>query len=364
MLKRTLLQAAMLAVVSTSAMAAPVEVVGTLPVVVANHHDHQRQARALDAMRSAPPKIVSLMKVKLSSEGQAVLKQRVAKAMQKSVALTAATKTSSLPAEHQVGMNNIPVLDQGMHGSCVTFANSAALDAVMSKGDYVSQLCSLELGKTLEQQDYNHPSGWDGSWGPIVLKQYFDYGVVSMEHQHQYGCGGMTDYPVSSYDTGSAMSENDYNNMSENISNNYEWVPIVSVEGAMAKSGIDADEVLAKVKTALSNDNRVTFGVLLDVYYGSNGAVGTHNTYHDTWMLTPVIQDDADMGYINAGHEMVITGYDDDATVTAPDGTVNKGLFTLRNSWGAGAGDHGDYYMSYDHFKALAMEAQIVKAQG
>jgi len=361
MLKRTLLQAAMLAVVSTSAMAAPVEVVGTLPVVVANHHDHQRQARALDSMRSAPPKIVSLMKVKLSDEGKATLKARVAKAMQKSTALAATD--SSLPAEHQVGMNNIPVLDQGMHGSCVTFANSGALDAVMAKGDYVSQLCSLALGKTLEEEDYNHPSGWDGSWGPIVLKQYFDYGVVSLANQREHSCGGMTEYPVSSYGTGSAMSKDDYSNLSENISNGYEWVPIVSVEGAKAKSGVDADEDLAKVKEALANDTRVTFGVLLDVYYGSNGAVGTHNSYHDTWMLTPDIQEDADNGYINAGHEMIITGYDDNATVTASDGTVNKGLFTLRNSWGTGAGDHGDYYMSYDHFKALAMEAQIVKAK-
>src|SRR5437879_1335677 len=64
-------------------------------------------------------------------------------------------KTSSdfnLPPAINLGMNGVPVLDQGKHGSCVTFATTAAIDAVLGKGDYVSQLCSLELGSTLEAQ--------------------------------------------------------------------------------------------------------------------------------------------------------------------------------------------------------------------
>lgn len=81
-------------------------------------------------------------------------------------------------------------------------------------------------------------------------------------------------------------------------------------------------------------------------------------------MLLPEIEQDADQGLINAGHEMIITGYDDDAIVTGPYGTVNKGLLTLRNSWGSYAGDHGNYYMSYDHFKTLALEAQAIKEKG
>ena len=70
-----------------------------------------------------------------------------------------------LSSSIDLGMNNVPVLDQGSHGTCVTFATTAAVDAVLGKGDYVSQLCNLELGATLEQFGY-YPSGWDGSFGP------------------------------------------------------------------------------------------------------------------------------------------------------------------------------------------------------
>lgn len=93
---------------------------------------------------------------------------------------------------------------------------------------------------------------------------------------------------------------------------------------------------------------------------GGVGALGSYHAHHDTWVLTPEIEDDVNSGEIYAGHEMILIGYDDDATVTADDGTVNKGLLHLRNSWSEGAGDHGDYYMSYAHFKALTMEVQTI----
>ena len=49
-----------------------------------------------------------------------------------------------------IGMNNVPVLDQGRHGSCATFAATGALDAALTKPSgelgYISQLCNLDLG--------------------------------------------------------------------------------------------------------------------------------------------------------------------------------------------------------------------------
>lgn len=363
-MKKSLLHVALFAAAATPAMASGVKVVGTLPVVVDQAH---RQARAIDSMRVQPPKVVSLMKVELSKDAKQVLSERIHTALNSKKSLNA-TFHQSLPSDVQLDMNHVPVLDQGMHGSCVTFANSGAIDALLGKGDYVSQLCSLALGKYLEEQDYNHPSGWDGSWGPIVLEQFFNYGVVSLDNQREHSCGGMSEYPVSSYSTGSAMSANDYQGMSESISQ-LNWTPIVSSEEALSKNkSITPDEVLEQVKTSLATGSRVTFGVLLDVYYGSNGAVGTHNKYHDTWMLNDEIKQDADDGYINAGHEMIITGYDDNAEYQEERGDqkvgeVKKGLLTLRNSWGEGAGDNGNYYMSYEHFKALALEAQSLNAK-
>ena len=92
-------------------------------------------------------------------------------------------------------MNGVPVLNQGRHGSCVTFAVTAAMDAVIGHGDYISQLCSLELGKSLEYNGYL-PSGWDGSLGPIVLNQFSRFGVVSKNDQASKSCADVKEYPL------------------------------------------------------------------------------------------------------------------------------------------------------------------------
>jgi C1A family cysteine protease len=42
-----------------------------------------------------------------------------------------------LPSSVNLGMNNVPVLDQGRHGTCATFATTAAVDAALGQGDYV-----------------------------------------------------------------------------------------------------------------------------------------------------------------------------------------------------------------------------------
>lgn len=61
---------------------------------------------------------------------------------------------------------------------------------------------------------------------------------------------------------------------------------------------------------------------------------------------------------------MVIDGYDDNACATyqTKDGTQKQqcGLLRLRNSLGSQAGDAGDYYMTYDYFKAMIIEAFVI----
>ncbi len=52
---------------------------------------------------------------------------------------------------------------------------------------------------------------------------------------------------------------------------------------------------------------------------------------------------------------MVITGYDDEVTI---DG--QQGVFILRNSWGPNAGDHGDFYMTYDYFQMLILGVTVI----
>lgn len=197
----------------------------------------------------------------------------------------------------------------------------------------------------------------------MVLDQFFKYGVVSIDSQKEYGCGGMKDYPVWSTKTGKAMKPEKYTDLSESIDDKYEWVSLLDLNYSF-NDDYDGDEVIHRVKKELNNNHRVTFGVLLDVNYGSNGAVGSYKSGYDTWMLTPEIEEDVINDSIDAGHEMIIVGYDDNAIVRSYNGVENKGLFILRNSWGTFAGDHGNYYMTYDHFKLLTLEAQTIKVKG
>ena len=76
-----------------------------------------------------------------------------------------------------LGMETVPVLNQGIHGSCVTFSITAAIDAIVKKGDYVSQLCSLQLGRHLQNYGYIS-SGWEGGLGAVVLSQFETFGFI------------------------------------------------------------------------------------------------------------------------------------------------------------------------------------------
>ena len=122
------------------------------------------------------------------------------------------------------------------------------------------------------------------------------------------------------------------------------------------------DNTLNQVKKALNNGHRVNFGVLLPREdLGVAGAVGWHHYFKDSWVISWDIKRYVTRKkLISAGHEMIITGYDDDAIAMDNYGIRHYGLLTLRNSWGSGAGDFGDFYMSYDYFKAFAIEAHEI----
>lgn len=342
-----------LSLIASAVLAKNVEIVGNIPVTV---KPSPSISQLQSNQRHELPKVVLLQKVKLSKEAvknMGAVAQKLQHEKNSSKALNGETV--------ELGMGNVPVLDQGMHGSCVTFANTGAVDAVYQQGDYVSQLCSLALGKTLEKEDPDFPNGWDGSWGPLVLGELMEYGVVSKDKQRLNGCGGLKEYPKDDGNkTGSAMSVAEYTDMAESIKESISWNPILDTIDAFSQDSHDPDQVLDDVKQALRDGHRVTFGVLLDVYQGMNGATGMHNGLFDTWMLNDAIIKDAEEGKIDAGHEMIITGFDDSATAFSFDGNFVQGLLTLRNSWGTWAGDKGNYYMSYDHFKLLTMEAQAI----
>lgn len=340
---------------------ADIQIKGNFKQVIEPTPAHHNQSHA-PIQNIKKPKSVTLLKVELSDHAKETLAERFKKIQLKPNRLLTAPQTTELPSQVQLGMNHVPVLEQGEHGSCAMFANSAAVDAALNKGDYISQLCQLQLGKYLEQFGYN-PSGWDGSIGPIVLNQMQSFGIVSKATQQSMGCGGLTAYPTRDAlpETGMGLAE--YHQLSEPLpEEQFAWSPILDIYQVFL-DGADADKTLLSVKRALNAHDRLTIGLLLfGPQYGTAGAVAQHHVQNDTWVLAPEMLEMLFSWNIFGGHAMIITGYDDAAVAVDNNGREHRGLLTLRNSWGENTGDHGDFYMSYDYFKTLAFEVQRIRS--
>ena len=276
-----------------------------------------------------------------------------------------ATETLNLPTQVQLGMNQLPVLDQGSYGTCVTFANTAAIDAVLNRGDYISQLCQLELGQYLENNtNGSFLSGWSGSMGPMVLTQMDHFGFVTKHIEQTIGCAGLSKYPTDGNIPQNEVDLPGYKKISTSLTNetfNVGWSSLMDFNQAFDNE-TDRNKLLTAVKESLHHGDRLTFGVLLfSPQMGMAGAVGKHAVSNDTWIITPAIDGMINIHDVHGGHEMIITGYDDNAIATDDNGQLYKGLLTLRNSWGKYAGDAGNFYMSYDYFTRLTVEVQRIR---
>jgi hypothetical protein len=336
---------------SSLAIAQPdIEIVGEkqLPLTKTTRMLHAAQQNA------SMPSVITLLQMQLSSHAWSALSAR------------AENQDTTWPWDSgksvQLGMNQVPPLDQGQHGSCATFANAAAIDALLNQGDYISELCVLQLGNYLEKNGYG-VSGWNGSMGPLVLHQMQAFGIVSQQNQRSHGCGGLTEYPGNSSLTPKTdISLSEYRAISEPLNDTrIAWTPLLDIYQVFLDN-TSPDATLKQVTKALDAGDRLTFGVLLfSPSQGVAGAVGRYQKANDTWILTPdilrSIKNHGDFG----GHEMIITGYDDNATAVDAQGYQHKGLLTLRNSWGSRIGNQGDFYMSYDYFKTLAIEVQRIR---
>lgn len=269
-----------------------------------------------------------------------------------------------LPSSFLKGMNRVPVLDQGQHGTCTMFAVTTAMNALMGRGNYISQLCSLALGSYLEDRSYR-PSGWDGSWGSFVIEHLLQYGIINKQIERTQGCGGLTQYPLSMATTGTPLSLDDYKRYSEDISRHISWLPLLFVTERFdwdpEKVTENAEALLSQIKKSLANNSRIVVGIALIPRACNVGACATYHQPFDTWAVTNEINKRLDQATTQpAGHEMTISGYDDLAIVTDTQGKQHKGVFILRNSWGHNVGDHGDYYMTYEYFMKFVIEAHAL----
>lgn len=300
-------------------------------------------------------KHVFVEKIALSSEAKTMLSERLSH-----LYLLHDELTQPLPSQVYLGMNKTPVLDQGEHGACVMFTITGALDAIIGKGDYVSQLCSLELGTYLKSKRKIPMSGWDGSTGPVVLNQLHSYGLISKGYQHAYGCAGVKYYPLNDeHNRGKPMSVSEYT--ANAFSFDYiAYYAILANSSDVFSQNYSPQALLSTVKKHVSEGKRVSFGMLLDDTNDDAGIEGSYKVRGDTWVLTQDIINKGKQGEINSAHQMIIIGYDDQAVAYANDGARSKGLLILRNSWGKDVGNQGNFYMSYEYFIALSDGAEVI----
>lgn len=257
--------------------------------------------------------------------------------------VSTASDLEQLYIAYDLGMADVPVLQQGQHGSCATFANTAALQAKMNAGDLISQQCLLALGNYINQiegcENNEQPrsendtcSGWDGFYDTTtVLARIKQYGIVSKSNcPQQYPL--YLEHPAQKQQ----LNYREYKALSGDL-----WVNDFSYQKLPPRN-------LDIIKNSLDNNHRVVAGILLHEDYKTGLPINGKPS--GLWDLPYEAQKFAhEMLYENknsGGHAIVITGYDDD-----------KQLFKARNSWGANIGDFGEFYISYDYYFLLNTDA-------
>lgn len=230
-----------------------------------------------------------------------------------------------------LGMGKVPVLDQGAYGTCVTFASTAALDAKLKLGDYIDQQCSLALNKFLGN-DY-----WNGAYTAVeILQPLKEHGIIPKGQ-----CFGST-YPKKSQKV---------------PTNKYEAKSDKSYTGQISYHYTEKAD-LNVVKETIKAGYRVAIGTALADTpdpISVNGfdvkVQGSSKSYDGgLWACKQPGNSSNYCADQNAGHEVIIVGYDD-----------KQQLLKIRNSWGTSAGHEGDFYMTYAFFNAMVADHTELK---
>ena len=268
---------------TTQAFAKPetVQVVGSIPAAViinavkpiANATRHFPRATGSGGLESEIKQIM-LQRIVLSPSA----KQYLAEKAGEPTAPVEPTSDADVDLKMGEGKNAVPVLDQGKHGSCATFSATAIIDAAAKKGDYISQLCNLELTASLYPPTPMGPHGWEGSTTFIIMNQIKRHGIISKYYQKTFGCAGVYEYPGDdANDWGRAMTSNEFARHSEPIMATINTHTILRTSHAFSKS-TNMKAALTNVKKALASKHRVLIGFLVDTNFGGVGAFGHYKS--------------------------------------------------------------------------------------
>ena len=258
-----------------------------------------------------------------------------------------------------LGMNDVPVFNQGMYGSCVTFAMSAMLDTFLTHNDWISPACLLTLGRYLEDNGYQH-SGWQGLMPDILFARLKEFGFIRQADEKN--C--LNHYPIDALDIPpNQTSPLQYHRLSHQLNPHLQLNNILNYQ-AFLRHELSPKQIIDKTRAALTRGERVLIGVLIPAMDYA-GAAGHYKVLHDTWILTtPILERLKNLRQepqYFGGHQMIVTGFDDDAMIFDSEGQMHQGLFTLRNSWGHDVGDNGNFYMSYAYLAQLSVDLKSLQ---
>lgn len=214
-----------------------------------------------------------------------------------------------------LGMYQVPVLNQENYGVSTIYSTTAALDALLGKGDFIDQDCTTSLVKFLHSYDFSDIN---------IINSLKEYGVVRKDPANK--CPQ------------NLVSLEQYTSLVDHT------VDVSNVHLLEFKANLD------NVRQSLDRKNRVLmeFGLMANpdpVSVQGFDFVKNKKTY--VGGLWACKQPGNAKNYCrpsNAGHAVVVIGYDD-----------TQKLLKVRNSWGNEVGENGDFYMSYEFFEKMAI---------
>jgi hypothetical protein len=237
-----------------------------------------------------------------------------------------------------LGMGSVPVLDQGQYGTCVTFASTAVVDAAMGKGNYIDQQCSLELNKYLGSLDPNNRYDyWNGANDATeIIDPLKKYGIVQQgKCNYKYPRSTVKITPTAYAKLTTATPE------------------LAKVVDTYHDENHKMD--INALKAVLKSGHRVAIGTLLldsadpISVNGFDITVNGKSKRGGLWACKQPSSSSNYCGTSQAGHEIVVFGYDD-----------TQELLKIRNSWSTKIGDNGNYYMTYAFYKAMVLDGTEV----
>lgn len=274
--------------------------------------------------KTGKTKKISLLKLNFTQQDADRLNDRI-----RSLPLLHENFKPSFIKIFDLGMENVPVLDQGQEPTCITFAVSNLVNAHKKAGDFISQQCLLQFSQTIAS--YNCPNAWKGSWGTCILGQIKNYGVVNKD-----------DCPTK-YPNQNAGALDYYTH--QRLSKNGQW------SHSFNYSQLNYANDVNTVKSLLQNKKRVLIAFYISKYNNVGSPIDDYE--NGLWELPANTTNASQVcGYSMqdcGGHGVVITGYDD-----------QRQIFKVRNSWGAEFGAEGDYYMTYDYFRVMTQRGYVI----